>query len=290
MSQRMPILALLLMLGACHKAPVGANAAGAPPLAQLRLAMVQPGKACASDAPEWPAAERAYVRHLAERMEIPVQVCPVANRAEAAKALADKRADVALLDPASYAPYQASLRPILTQRVPMDLGRTEVVLAVAEASPLRKLEDTDQAALLFAGDSPPRLAGPRRTLASAGVPEARLARARVLSGPSEVASVLHSAPMVAGAFLSADWSRLCRGMGKDDHPCQGLREIWRGRAQAETAWVVRRDIPLESWVRLVGIHVALFQDKPDVAHWLAPNTQEIEPTEAGALDPIRGGH
>jgi hypothetical protein len=68
-----------------------------------------------------------------------------------------------------------------------------------------------------------------------------------------------------------------------------LREIWRGRPQAVQAWVVRRDISLESWVRLVGIHVALFEDKPDVAHWLAPLTTEIEPTEATALDPIRTG-
>ena len=78
-------------------------------------------------------------------------------------------------------------------------------------------------------------------------------------------------------------------MGKDDHPCKGLREIWRGRSQAVNAWVVRRDISLESWVRLVGIHVALFEEKPEVAHWLASSTIEIEPTEAGALDPIRTG-
>ncbi len=288
MNLRWACLGLLLVLGACHRAPSGSGeAAGAPPLAQLRIAMVQSGKACTADAPEWTAPQRAYVRHLAERMEVPVQVCPVASRDEAAKALAERRADIALLDPASYAPYQTSLRPILTQREPMDLGRTEVVLAVSEASPMHKLDDADHAPLLFAGDSPPRLDGPRRTLISAGLPQAALGAARVLASPAEVAMQLHGNPAVAGVFLSADWSRLCRGMGKDDHPCQGLREIWRGRAQANTAWVVRRDIPLESWVRLVGIHVALFEDKPEVAHWLAPDTQEIEPTEASALDAIR---
>ena len=283
-------LSLIFALGACQKAPSTLNgAASAPPLTQLRIAMVQDGKDCAADSPDWPAPERAYVKHLSERMEVPVQVCPVASPAEAARALAEKRADFALLDPASYAPYKASLRPILTERVPMDLGRTEVILAVADGSSARKLADADHAALFFAGNSPPRLDGPRRTLVSAGLPEATLAGAQVLDNPAELSELLHKTPTAIGAFLSADWSRLCRGMGKDDHPCKGQREIWRGRSQAVNAWVVRRDISLESWVRLVGIHVALFEEKPEVAHWLASSTIEIEPTEAGALDPIRTG-
>jgi hypothetical protein len=279
-----------LALVACQKAPMAsAGASSAPPLTLLRIAMVQPGTKCAADSPDWPAPERAYVRHLSERMEIPVTVCPVASQADAARAVADKRAEFALLDPASYAPYKAALRPILTQRAPMDLGRTEVVLAVGNGANARQLPDADRATLVFAGKSRPQLDGPRSTLASAGLPAATLAGARVLESPVEVSDLLHTSPGSVGAFLSADWSRLCRGMGKDDHPCTGLREIWRGRPQAVQAWVVRRDISLESWVRLVGIHVALFEDKPDVAHWLAPLTTEIEPTEATALDPIRTG-
>ena len=280
----------LLALGACGQTPGAIGEAPAsPPLKQLRIAMVQAGQACASDAPDWPAPERAYVRHLAERMEVPVQVCPMADQAASARALAEKRVDIALLDPASYAPYKATLRPILTQRTPMDLGRTEVVLAVTDASSARQLTDADRATLLFAGRSPAQLDGPRRTLASAGLPAAALAAATILGSPAETAMALHRSPTSVGAFLSADWSRLCRGLGKEDHPCNGLREIWRGRSQATSAWVVRRDIPKESWVRIVGIHIALFQEMPDVAHWLAPLTTEIEPTEATALDSIRAG-
>jgi hypothetical protein len=293
---RIALLALLFALGGCQQAsdgPVGPPAM--PPLSQLRLALVMPGARpdpgadCPTDAPEWPAAQRAYVRHLAERMEVPVRVCAVASTADAARALAENRADFAQLDPAGFAPFKAALRPILTPRTPTDLGRTEVVLAVAAASTLRKLEDADHAALLFAGSSPPQWDGPRRTLASAGVPAAVLSGARVMASPAEAAAALMQAPGAAAAFLSADWSRLCRGTARDDRPCEGLREIWRGRPQAATAWAVRRDISPESWVRLVGIHVALFLEKPDVATWLAPGTNEIEPTEATALDPARAG-
>jgi hypothetical protein len=279
------------MLSACNRAPAGETAAtGAPPLTELRIAVVQPGSGCATDAPDWPAPERAYIRHLSERMAVPVQVCPVANRAEAAKAIAEKRADIGLLDPASYAPFKDALRPILTPRTPIDLGRVEVILAVSNTSAMRKLTDVGKATLLFAGSSAPRLDGPRRTLASAGLSQSNPASARILASPAEVASVLQNAPDSVGVFLSADWSRLCRGMSRQDRPCEGLRQIWRGRSQAGVAWAVRRDIPRESWVRLVGIHVALFQEAPEAARWLAPGTTEIEPTEAGALDPISGDY
>jgi ABC-type phosphate/phosphonate transport system substrate-binding protein len=284
---RRTLFALLFVLAGCSKGADDVKLV--PPLTQLRIAVVQPGKDCAADATDWPAQQREYVKHLADRLEIAVQICPMTNLAEAAKALTEKRAEIALLDPPSYAPHKASLRPILTPRTPVDLGRTEVVLAVATESTLRKLEDVDRAALIFAGTSRPRLDGPRLTLSAAGLPQAVLAKARVLGSPSEVATALSSTPAAAGAFLSADWSRLCRGLSKEDHPCTKLREIWRGRPQAAKAWVVRRDIPPESWVRLVGIHVALFQEKPEIAKWLAPGTSEIEPTEATALDPARAG-
>lgn len=296
MTVRRVLLVMLLALGACQGGSGRTDQTrAAPPLQRLRIAMVEAagpgaaaaGRPCVADAPDWPGAKRAYVRHLAERMAVPVTVCPVASRGDAARALAERRADIALLDPASYAPYKASLRPILTERVPMDLGRVEVVLAVPDTAPLRTLADADRATLLFAGTAAPRLAGPRLTLVSAGIPAETLARARVLGGPAEADAALRATPGAVAAYLSADWSRLCRGMSKGDQPCRGLRELWRGRLQANTAWVVRRDIPLESWARLVGIHVALFQEKPDVARWLAPNTREIEPTEATALDPIR---
>jgi hypothetical protein len=46
---------------------------------------------------------------------------------------------------------------------------------------------------------------------------------------------------------------------------------------------MRRDMPPETWARLVGIHIALFGDAPAIAAWLAPGTTEIEPIEATGL-------
>ncbi len=288
--RRLTSAALLTALVACGKTSSQVDVTpDQRPWTQVRIASVEPGAHCMADSAAWPAEKRGYVRHLAKRMGVPVQICPVSTPAAAAQALVEKRAELAWLDPVSYAPFRATIRPILTPRIPMDLGRTEVALVVAAASPLQKLEDVDRARLVFAGSSSPRLDGPRRTLAAAGIPQAVLDTARVTASPVDAATVIRSAPDTAAAFLSADWSRLCRGTSSTDHPCAGLREIWRGRPQAPNAWAVRRDIPRESWARLVGIHVALFEEEPSIAQWLAPGTKEIEPTEATALDPARAG-
>ena len=281
-----PVVLLLASLWGCGKQGESGAAATVPPLAQVRLAVIMPGTGCRSDAPDWPAGARAYVQHLASRMDVPVQLCAVPDAAAAAKALAAGEVELARLDPASYAPVRSVVRPILAARTPIDLGRTAVVLAVGSASSLRELEDLGKARLVFAGHGPAQFTGPAATLASVGIPASAIAAASFADGPAATVAMLRADPGLAGALLSADWSRLCRGTAKDDRPCDGIRQLWRGRAQAASGWSARRDIPKESWARLVGIHVALYNENRPAAEWFAPGTTEIEPTEATALDPV----
>ena len=55
----MPLLALLALLAGCSRNEAGSSAAAmAPPLRQVRLAVVQPGSGCQADGPGWPAGAR----------------------------------------------------------------------------------------------------------------------------------------------------------------------------------------------------------------------------------------
>lgn len=282
---------LVALMAACSPSgsSTAVSAGKVAPISRLRVAVVQPGSGCARDAAGWSAGEKAYVAHLTARMALPVELCSYADESAAAKALAAGEVELAALAPAAFAPVRATVRPILTGREPFDLGRTEAVLAVATGSPLKRLEDADQARLVFAGSNPQRLDGPKATLASAGLPPATLDGATIVEGPLAAAALLRADPGRTAGFLSADWSRMCHGTGKGDEPCKDLRVIWRGRRQASRAWCARRDIPKESWARLVGIHVALYDENRMAAEWFAPGTREIEPTEATALDPARSG-
>jgi ABC-type phosphate/phosphonate transport system substrate-binding protein len=254
-----------------------------PPLAKLRIGFTGIGAGdCATSAPAFSPELKRYLEHLSERLEIPVEACPIADRAEGAKRLADKSIDMALLDPASYAPVAASVRPFLTNRIGT-LGRTEAVVVVAEASPMRQLAEIASKQLVFAGKIPVMWDDPKRALRDAGVGDATLVTAVAAANADAATAALRAGAADAMVLHSAAWTRLCRGASKSDRPCKGLRELWRGRSIASEAWAMRRDMPPETWVRLVGIHVGLFGDAPAIAAWLAPGATEIEPIEATGL-------
>ncbi len=256
-----------------------------PPLTKLRIGFTGIGTGgCAVTAPSYPAPLTRYLKLLSDRLEIPVEACPITDRADGAKKLADKAIDVTLLDPASYAPVAATVRPFLTKRVGT-LGRTETVLVVADASAIRTLPQAEGKRLIFAGKIPVMWDEPKHALHDAKLSDATLGTAVATTNVNAAMAAVRSGATDAMVLHSAAYTRLCRGASKSDRPCAGLREVWRGRPIAQEAWAMRRDMPPETWVRLVGIHVALFTDAPDVAAWLAPGTTEIEPIEAMGLGP-----
>lgn len=279
-------LTTLLMLAACGEAESEESTKFEIQLKQLRVAVEgKPAAACSADDKSWTAKERDYVRHISARMEIPVLLCPVANKAEAAKALADGKVDMALLDPASIAPVKTKVRPIMTGRIPADIGRVSIVLATTANANVKTLADARQARLALSGANATMLGGVRRTAVAVGFSETALGGALTLPDAPAALSAIKAGKADVLVLYGAEWVRLCRGQEKGDEPCEGLKEIWRGRPMAQTAWSMRTDIPKESWARLLGIHIALPLEKPEIAKWFVPDAAEIEPTEAVALEP-----
>ncbi len=276
-----------LALASCGSGSAPPVAPMVPPLTKLRIGFTGIGTGeCAASAPSYPAPLVNYLKHLSDRLEIPVEACPLADRAEGAKKLAEKAIDVTLLDPASYAPVAAAVRPFLTKRVGT-LGRTETVLVVTDASPILSLPQAEGKRLIFAGKIPVMWDEPKHALHDAKLSDATLGAAAATTDSHAAMAAVRSGAADAMVLHSAAYTRLCRGAAKSDRPCAGLREVWRGRPIAQEAWAMRRDMPPETWVRLVGIHLALFTDAPDIAAWLAPGTTEIEPIEATGLGPAQ---
>ncbi len=284
-----PLLVMILLSG-CNSAARGPapDRAATAQLTRLRIAIDAPQTApCAADGLQWPAPQRAYVRHLGNRMGIAVTLCPMASRQDAAAALATGKIDMALLDAESYAAVKTSVRPILARRQPADLGRVEAALIVTQGSALRQLAASGQSRPIFMAQNPVVLAGVRQTMASVWAPALANSTTVISATTPAAMAALRSGAGDVVVLQSAQWVRFCRGQTKGDTPCTDLREIWRGRPPAAEAWSVRRDMPKESWARLVGIHLALFDEQPLIAQWLAPGATEIEPTEATALEIAR---
>ena len=83
---------------------------------------------CAPPAAEAPAGEKAYFTLLQERLGREVLKCPVVDRAEAARALADGKVDLAVLDQAAFEPVKLTTRPILTVRPKGGLHRIPILV------------------------------------------------------------------------------------------------------------------------------------------------------------------
>lgn len=263
---------------------LSATAAAAAP---LRIAAVTGSAgACATLGASAPAGLKAYYRHLADRMQVEVQQCPFATRAAAAQALAAGRVDLAVLDPAAFAPVRQTVRAILTVRRKGAINRIPVVLAAARSSNRQGLAGARGASIVFGGSFPAAYAVPKKALADAGAGEGFFGRETVTRDEEAAIAALRAGQVQTMAVHAGAWQRLCRGDKPGEDKCADLAVLWRGRPQAELAVVVRRDMPAPDRFRLIGIHVAMHLEAPQAfqagSAFIADGV-EFEPTEADAL-------
>lgn len=284
----------LFALAACSsdKSETGQAPAERPaPLTQLRIGIDAAASGeCSEDSASWPEAQRRYARHLQKRMEVPVSFCPLVGPQAIANAIADGKVEIGLIDGPAYLPVKDRIRPILAVRPDTGPGRAITVVVVPDKAADRSLADlveksrAGKLGLILSSENAEVLGAVRRGLTVGGIAPDSLAKARLEANAKSAADALRSGDGDAVGVGAAEWYRYCRGVKKDDKPCGDLREVWRGREPVAQAWAVRRDISPESWARLVGIHVALFQEEPVIARWLAPGAREITPVEASALE------
>lgn len=263
-------------------------AAAKAPATSLRIAAVtpKPGPCAALDATA-AAGEKAYYDHLAKRLDVKVLKCPVADPAAAAAALGAGSLDMAVLDPASFAPVAGATRAILTIRPEGGLNRIPVVVAAPAAGPVKRLEDLRGKTLAFGGSSPAARALPSKVLADRGVRADALKAELVAADAEDALAKLRSGEADAVVLHAAAWQRLCTPQDPKAKPlCSDLKVLLKARPQAAQAIVVRKDIANETRYRLIGIHMPMHLENRSAFTWAsswAPKAAEFEPAEALAL-------
>lgn len=275
-----------LLLTACAVLLVAAAAKG--PSDKLRIAAIEPrGGACAPLTSAAPPGEKAYYDHLANRLGVKVLKCPVADRAAAARALAAGELDLAVLDPANFAPVAGVARAILTLRPEGGLNRIPVVVAVPTAGPAKRLEDLRGKTLAFGGATPAAEALPQRVLSDRGFGRDVFGKPLDAANAEGALEALRAGRAQAIVLHAAAWQRLCTPDDpKVKPPCGDLTILLKARPQAALAVVVRKDIADETRYRLIGIHMPMYLENRVAFSWAsswAPKAAEFEPTEALAL-------
>lgn len=258
------------------------------PSPTLRVATVDSvAGPCASPPASTGGGEKAYYDHLAKRLGVTILRCPVIDAVAAGKALAANQVDIALLDPAAYAPVATTTRAILTVRPRGALNRVPVVLGVRATSPFKALADLRGKTLVFGGRSPAALALPQLALTQRGAPASFWGREVIAMDGDAAVAELRASKADVMVLHAAAWQRLCfQPSAKVAAPCADIRILARMRPQAERAIVIRRDMADETRYRLIGIHMPLHLENAAAFAWAAsgtPNAGEFEPTEALAL-------
>lgn len=255
------------------------------PPAGFRIGIAGLAQAGCSATPSEAAAE-SYRKHLETRLGKPVVLCGYLDAKAAATALQDGQLDLAILDQPSFEPVSKVARPILAPRADAQTGR---VLAVALT-----LKTSGR-------DTPVKLAGSRpifisKLAASHQVPLQGLADygADTKSFKPELfvadehagLEALRAGQGDALIITAGARQRLCRGDDPKVILCGDVVEAWRGRPTAQTGLVVRNDLPEVDRYQLVGIHIALHQERPEALAFLASKLGggvALDPTEAIAM-------
>lgn len=264
-----------------------APASAQTPPAPFRVGVVQPGLALCSDGAKTGASP--YVAHLKVRLKQEVLICSYPNQEAAAKALSEQKIDMVELDRTAFQRVAAVARPFLTVRKKEVPSRVMSVALVNATSTRRSLLDLSGSRASFARKLPHTYDVPLASLRSAGLDTSRLKPPFIGKDHLGAAAAIRT-NQADFLVLDADTHRLlCRGNSPTDLPCKDLVEVWRGRPDAEMAFVVRKDMNQDLRYGLIGIHIFLAEQAPAAFSWLAsktPGAVAIEPTEPSALSSV----
>lgn len=255
------------------------------PPAAFRIGITGLSESGCSAAPS-EAAAAAYRKHLEGRLGKPVVLCGYKDGKAVATALQDGQLDLAVLDQPSFEAVSKIARPILAPRADAITGR---VLAVALTL---KTSGRDTPAKL-AGGRPIFISNlaashqvPLQGLADYGADTKSFKSELVVADEHAGLAALRAGQGDALIITAGARQRLCRGDDPKIVLCGDVVEAWRGRPTALAGLVVRNDQPEADRYQLVGIHIALHQERPDALAFLAAKLGggiALDPTEATAM-------
>lgn len=274
---------ILLLASLLAATATGRAMAAAPMPSVLHIGYQAPATAaCAAPGASTPPAIAALARHLSGRLTMSVQLCPFADPAAAAAALAQGRVDFANLTPAAWPAAKGKGRPILTVRPDGKLPRTPI-LAIAKAS-VGKLDAAGIARrrVIVIKQDPLYYDAARAAVATRGGP-AIVKTPTPLAGSFDAAiGALATGKADVALMPGEQWQAGCSA---DKPLCAPYRVAWQDRPVAGTAWVLRADMPDELRYRLIGIFLPMHLENAQAYAGAAGGVKGgFEPTEATALD------
>ncbi len=238
--------------------------------------------ACGSPGANTPANLASLARHLSNRLQLSVQLCPFADPAAAATALAQGKVDFASLTPAAWPLAKGKGRPILTVRPDGKLPRTPIFAIARKSAGKLDAAAIAQEHVVLIHQDPLAYDAARAAVATRGG-TAITRTPTPVAGSFDAAIGMLSAGKADVALVPANqWTTGCL---EDKALCAPYAIAWQNRPLAESAWVLRDGLPNELHYRLIGIFLAMRLENAQAYAGASDGVKgAFEPTESAALD------
>lgn len=232
---------------------------------------------------------RDYVDMLAARFNTDVTLCLTETYADLAELAGREEVNFVWLDQERALPLLDSWRPMLTLREHTDLGRAPLVLfSASAANEVKSFADVNLADIGFLGRPPEALNIDlaKRLLSDYGVAGDYSAAPRRFATYADLMDAVETGEVRAGILEGGTWGRACGVLDPASTFCDHLNALIYDRPRAIEAFMIPLTTDKERHFRLIGVHIALHIENPDVFAWLSQSKgPEYEPTEADAMRP-----
>jgi len=274
---------IVLLASLVAASVTGRASAEAPMPSVLHVGYQAPATAaCAAPGAHTPPALAALAKHLSGRLQMAVQLCPFADPAAAATALAQGRVDFAKLTPAAWPAAKGKGRPILTVRPEGRLPRSPILAIVKTSVGRLDAAAIAQRRVIAIKQDPLYYDAARAAVATRGG-AAIAGTTTPLAGSFNAAIGALAAGKADVALMPGEqWQAGCSA---DKPLCAPYLVAWQDRPVADSAWVLRAGLPDELRYRLIGIFLPLHLENAQAYAGASGGVKGVfEPTEAAALD------
>ncbi|WP_273242521.1 hypothetical protein [Hyphomonas atlantica corrig.] len=229
---------------------------------------------------------RTYARHLSERFNTEAVLCLTTSLEEATSLAEHGEVNMVWVDQSSATPILSSWRASLTLRSRTGLGRPPFVLfGKANAIHLGDL-NTNKIGFLDRAPQNLNIDLASRLLSDFGFANETIDQAARFDSIEAIFTAVENGSLDAAIVEAGSWGRACAVLEADSTICDGFEVLIYDRPRAENAFMIPSETDMERHYRLVGVHIALHLDHPEVFEWLSQGKgQEFDPTEATAMLP-----
>lgn len=278
----------IVLLASLVAATVTGRASAAAPMPSvLHIGYQAPvTAACAAPGASTPPPLAALAKQLSGRLQMAVQLCPFADPGAAAVALAQGRVDFTNLTPAAWPAAKGKGRPILTVRPEEKLPRSPILAIVKKSVGTLNAAAIARQRVIAIKQDPLYYDAARAAVATRG--GSAIAKTTTpLAGSFNAAIGALAAGKADVALMPGEqWQAGCSA---DKSLCAPYLVAWEDRPVAESAWVLRADLPDELRYRLIGIFLPMHLENAQAYAGASGGVKGVfEPAEATALDGSTG--